>query len=257
MVSFATTRGFGGRNGLEPVSAWFQVAKWQALAVKQVAAETGIASVWSWGWGRWSAGEQDPEKGHAACVWLWARAQSLCDAPKQLGPQFDTSLQDGQLSVLRAAAQCLIGTRVLSNAAIRPAAGADGRPRHGVQRALRAPRRERARHRCRPRGCSKAEQAVIAQSFGGSRAAYVARAARRACVGGGRARRARRRASAGAGAVDAAGRLADRGADPDVLRVVPGALGAPRPVEARSPPGSARRRRASRSPRSRRRASSI
>src|SRR3954463_9193960 len=51
MVSFATTKGFGGRNGLDPVGAWYQVAKWQALAAKQVAAETGIASVWSWGWG--------------------------------------------------------------------------------------------------------------------------------------------------------------------------------------------------------------
>src|SRR5205823_8542736 len=118
MVSFATTKGFGGRNGLVPVGAWYQVAKWQALAVKQVAAETGIASVWSWGWGRWSVGEQDPDKGHAACVWLWARSQSLCDAPTQLGPGFDTSLQDGQLSVLSPAAQCLIGKRVLSNAAI-------------------------------------------------------------------------------------------------------------------------------------------
>ena len=41
MVSFATTKGFGGRNGLEPASAWFQVAKWQSLALQQVAGETG------------------------------------------------------------------------------------------------------------------------------------------------------------------------------------------------------------------------
>ena len=92
MISFATTVGFGGRNGLQPAAAWYQVIKWQALAARQVAAETGIASVWSWGWGRWSAGEQDPDKGHAACVWLWARSASLCDAPRQLGSQFDTSL---------------------------------------------------------------------------------------------------------------------------------------------------------------------
>jgi hypothetical protein len=38
MVSFATTKGFGGRSGLEPVSAWYRVAKWQALAAQQVAA---------------------------------------------------------------------------------------------------------------------------------------------------------------------------------------------------------------------------
>src|SRR5581483_6307120 len=47
MVSFATTKGAGGRNGLEPSSAWFQVAKWQALAAKTVAAETGVGSIWS------------------------------------------------------------------------------------------------------------------------------------------------------------------------------------------------------------------
>jgi hypothetical protein len=109
MVSFASTKGFGGRSGLQPASAWFQVAKWQALAIKQVAAETGIASIWSWGWGRWNPSEQDPEKGHAACVWLWARTSSLCDAPTQLGPAFNTSLQEGQLSVLPTGQQCVIG----------------------------------------------------------------------------------------------------------------------------------------------------
>ena len=118
MVSFSTTKGFGGRNGLQPVGAWYQVAKWQALAARQVAAETGIASVWSWGWGRWSVGEQDPDKGHAACVWLWARDQHLCDAPKQLGPDFDTDLREGQLSVVPSAAQCLIGKRTISDSAI-------------------------------------------------------------------------------------------------------------------------------------------
>ena len=34
MLSFATTHGFGGRNGLEPAEAWYEVAKWQALAVQ-------------------------------------------------------------------------------------------------------------------------------------------------------------------------------------------------------------------------------
>jgi hypothetical protein len=172
MVSFATTKGFGGRNGLEPVSAWFQVAKWQALAVKQVAAETGIASVWSWGWGRWSAGEQDPEKGHVACVWLWARSPSLCDAPKQLGPLFDTSLQDGQLSVLRSGTQCLIGRRVLSNAAIAQLQALTG-DRDTAYSALFERVVESALSPVSTARVLKAERAVIAQSFGGSRAAYV------------------------------------------------------------------------------------
>ena len=173
MVSFATTKGFGGRNGLVPVGAWYQVAKWQALAVKQVAAETGIASVWSWGWGRWSVGEQDPDKGHAACVWLWARSQSLCDAPTQLGPQFDTSLADGQLSALPAAAQCLIGKRTITNAAIAQLQALTG-DRDTAYSALFERFVESDQAPVSTKQVLDAERAVVAQSFGGSRAAYVA-----------------------------------------------------------------------------------
>jgi hypothetical protein len=172
MVSFSTTKGFGGRNGLEPVSAWFQVAKWQALAVRQVAAETGIASVWSWGWGRWSVGEQDPEKGHAACVWLWARNPSLCDAPSQLGPQFDTSLRDGQLDALPAGAQCLIGKRVISDAAIQQLQAVTG-DRETAYSALFERFVESSDAPVPTKRVLDAESAVVAQRFGGSRAAYV------------------------------------------------------------------------------------
>ncbi len=118
MLSFATTKGFGGRNGLEPAEAWYQVAKWQQLAVQQVAAETGIASVWSWGWGEWNVAEQDPDKPYALCSWLWTRSPALCDAPKAIGADFDTSRTEGQLSLLSAGTQCLLGKTALSNAAI-------------------------------------------------------------------------------------------------------------------------------------------
>src|SRR5262249_51577902 len=118
MVSFATTVGFGGRNGLQPASAWYQVVKWQMLALRQVAAEAAVASLWWGGWGRSPPAELDPDKGHAACVWLWTRSPSLCDAPKQLGAGFDASLTEGQLSVLPNGTQCLIGKRRLTNAAI-------------------------------------------------------------------------------------------------------------------------------------------
>jgi hypothetical protein len=171
MVSFATTKGFGGRNGLEPVSAWFQVAKWQSLALQQVAGETGIASVWSWGWGRWSVGEQDPEKGHVACVWLWARSPSLCDAPTQLGPGFDTSLKEGQLNLLPAGAQCLIGKRRLSNAAIAQLQLLTG-DRETAYSALFERLVESDYTPVPTSAVLEAERGVILQSFGGSRAAY-------------------------------------------------------------------------------------
>jgi hypothetical protein len=172
IVSFSTTKGFGGRNGLEPVSAWFQVAKWQSLALQQVAAETGIASVWSWGWGRWSAEELDPQKGHAACVWMWARSPSLCDAPTQLGPGFDTSLKEGQLSLLSAGAQCLIGRRELTNAALQQLQLLTG-DRETAYSALFERLVESDQAPVPTSAVLVAERAVIAQSFGGSRGAYV------------------------------------------------------------------------------------
>ncbi len=173
MISFATTVGFGGRNGLEPVGAWFQVAKWQALAVKQVAAETGIASVWSWGWGRWSVGEQDPDKGHAACVWLWARDQHLCDAPRQLGPDFDTDLREGQLSVVPAAAQCLIGKRTISDSAIAQLQALTD-DRETAYSALFERFVESNQTPVSTKLVLAAEQEVIRHTFDGSRSAYVA-----------------------------------------------------------------------------------
>jgi hypothetical protein len=173
MVSFATTVGFGGRNGLEPVGAWYQVIKWQALAARQVAAETGIASVWSWGWGRWSVGEQDPNKGHAACVWLWARSPSLCDAPKQLGAQFDTSLTEGQLSLLSRSTQCLIGRRALTVGAIDQLQTLTG-DRETAYSAAYERIVESTYTPVPTSAVLAAERAVVAQRFNGSRTAYVA-----------------------------------------------------------------------------------
>ncbi|HEY3542624.1 MAG TPA: hypothetical protein VGK79_08780 [Gaiellaceae bacterium] len=173
MISMATTKGFGGRNGLEPVGAWYQVIKWQALAARQVAAETGIASVWSWGWGRWSVGEQDPDKGHAACVWLWARSASLCDAPKQLGPEFETSLREGQLSLLSAHTQCLIGKRALTTGSIDQVQAVTG-DRETAYSAVYERIVESTYTPVPTSAVLAAEQAVIKQSFGGSRSAYVA-----------------------------------------------------------------------------------
>jgi hypothetical protein len=97
MLSFLSHKGVGGRNGLEPSSAWFQVVKWEALSVKHVAREVGLGSVFSWGWQEWNKREIDPDKPKAACVWLWARARRLCNAPRMLGKGFNRSLGVGQI----------------------------------------------------------------------------------------------------------------------------------------------------------------
>ena len=172
MVSFATTTGFGGRNELQPAEAWYEVAKWQSLAAQQVAAETGIASVWSWGWGEWNAAEQDPDKPYAMCAWLWARSDSLCDAPKAI-VGFNPSRTEGQLSVLPAGAQCLVDKQLLTSAAVSQLAQVTGDPESAYS-ALFERLVENAQQPVPQADVLAAERAVIRQAFRGSRSLYVA-----------------------------------------------------------------------------------
>ena len=70
--------GFQASNrGTMNAVPWFEHVKMQALAAKQVAKETGIGSVWSWGWIARNAAQADPDKEAAACVYLWARDPRL------------------------------------------------------------------------------------------------------------------------------------------------------------------------------------
>lgn len=99
-MQFTSSPGLGARAGLEPASAWLEVVKLEALAVKEVVKEFKLAGVWSWGWAVFSASATpDPDKALAACVWLWARDPGSCSAPKVAGPDFDASLQEGQLEL--------------------------------------------------------------------------------------------------------------------------------------------------------------
>ena len=172
MISFATTKGFGGRSGLEPDEAWYEVAKWQELAAQQVAAETGIASVWSWGWGMWNAAEQDPAKPYALCAWLWSRSPALCNAPKAIGPAFDSSRTEGQLSALTPGLQCVVGKDALSNDAIQKLQLLTG-DRETAYSALFERLVESAQTPVSAAEVNAAERAVIAQAFHGSRTAYL------------------------------------------------------------------------------------
>jgi len=98
-LGFHTNPGQGGRERLKPASAWFNTIKWQVLAARQVSREIPFATIWSWGWGEWTATDRDPDKPAAACVYLWTRDHSLCEAPPVAGPGFDRSLTQGQLNV--------------------------------------------------------------------------------------------------------------------------------------------------------------
>jgi hypothetical protein len=107
MLGFQSRRGTGGREGLNPKQAWYRIVKLEALAARLVAHETGIGSIWSWGWASWTRAERDPDKEAAACVWLWVRNPSLCDGPAIAGDGFDASLSEGQPP--RGPSVCVVG----------------------------------------------------------------------------------------------------------------------------------------------------
>jgi hypothetical protein len=173
MLSFLSEKGIGGRNGLQPASAWFQVVKWEALSAKEVAAELGLGSVFSWGWQEWNRKEVDPDKPKAACVWLWARKRSLCNAPRMLGPHFDRSLTAGQI-LLRRGTLCRtdgIGSVGARGVASLQALTGDRDAALSVlfQRLI-----ETSERRVSRRAVLAAEHEVVGGSFHGRRSAYVA-----------------------------------------------------------------------------------
>ena len=172
MLGFQTRPGTGGRERLRPSSAWFQTVKWQALAARQVARETGIATVWSWGWATWSEAARDDDKDEAACVYLWARNPSLCDGPAVAGPGFEASLTEGQIRLARGQQCSLLGRSIRSGAlaALQRVTG----DREVAFTVLLARLAESSHTPVSTARVLAAERAVIALRFAGSAAAYRA-----------------------------------------------------------------------------------
>jgi hypothetical protein len=173
MLSFLSEKGVGGRNGLQPASAWYQVVKWQALSAKEVAAELHLGSVFSWGWQEWNARERDPAKPKAACVWLWARTRTLCNAPHILGPHFDRSLTEGQIVLAHGtvcSAEDVGAVSVRAVASLQALTGdRDAALSAMFERVVEVAERPVSRH-----ALLAAEREVVADSFHGSRGAYLA-----------------------------------------------------------------------------------
>ena len=171
-LQFQSAPGTGGRQGLQPRSAWLEFVKLQALAAKQVAAETKIEGVWSWGWPSFSAAGNDPDKGAAACVYLWTRDQRLCDAPSVAGRSFDTSLTEGQVS-LPANVRCTFDAgRILKSDVSRAATitgDLDSASTALLQRVVL-----RKQQPVDPVTVLSAERAIVRDRFGGSVARYRA-----------------------------------------------------------------------------------
>ena len=173
MLSFLSHRGVGGRNALQPASAWYQVVKWEALSAKQVAAELGLGSVFSWGWQEWNPREVDPDKPDAACVWLWARQRSLCNAPRRLGKSFDRSLTEGQIRLTHGAVCRVEGIGSIGAQSVGSLETLTG-DRDAALSALFERIVEASERPVSHRAVLAAEQEVIQSSFHGSRSAYLA-----------------------------------------------------------------------------------
>jgi hypothetical protein len=173
MLSFLSQKGVGGRNGLEPSSAWFQVVKWEALSAKQVARETGLGSVFSWGWQEWNKKEMDPDKPKAACVWLWGRTRSLCNAPRMLGKGFNRSVTAGQIILPHGTVCRVEGIGALSGGAVTSLQALTGDRDAAVsalfERLVESSERSVSRH-----AVLAAQREVIGDAFNGSRTAYLA-----------------------------------------------------------------------------------
>jgi hypothetical protein len=176
MIGFQTGTGVGGREGLRPRSRWFEVAKLQAFAAATVAKELKLAHVWSWGWAMRDDRSRDPDKTYAACVWLWARSPSLCDAPALLGNELDTDRTAGQIN-LPAGVRCTYkGTPLRSSdvaALARTTSDGELAMTALVERAL-----ERERTDVSSADILAVERNIVTARFGGSRSAYGAALAR-------------------------------------------------------------------------------
>lgn len=171
-LQFQSAPGQGGRQGLQPRRAWLEFVKLEALAAKQVAAETRLQGVWSWGWPTFSAAGADPDKPAAACVYLWARDRNLCDGPAVAGVGFDASLDEGQIA-LPAGVRCTFDAgRILKSDVARTAAVTGDRG--SAASALLERTVLRAESPVDPETVLAAERAIVRHRFAGSAARYRA-----------------------------------------------------------------------------------
>jgi len=171
-LGFFSKGSAGGREGLSD-EKWFRIVKWQARAVRQVALETKVASVISWGWASYSQSARDmPDTPATACVYLWARdpQAGLCDGPRAAGPRFNADLSDGQLELPRGA-RCVVGAKTLSAGSVSALTRVTGDAAIAFSVAY-----ARAAEAVTPVSAAKvaaAEKRVIRLRFGGSRSKYL------------------------------------------------------------------------------------
>ncbi len=175
-LGFHTNPGRGGRERLQPASAWFNHVKLQVQAAKQVSREIPFATIWSWGWGEWTATDRDPDKPAAACVYLWTRDPNLCAGPVMAGLGFDDRLTVGQLNV-SPGAQCTTPWGPLRNRELAGVARVTG-DREVAYTSLFARLVLKGYVKVKRKELRAAERAIVRYRFGGSGAAYRSALAR-------------------------------------------------------------------------------
>jgi hypothetical protein len=172
-MQFQSAPGTGGREGLQPRSAWLEMVKLHALAVRRVSKELKTHSIWSWGWATYSQAGIDPDKSEAVCVWLWARDQSLCSGPGAAGPAMDASLTVGQLENLAPGVVCELPAGAIRKSAVDPLARALGDRDIAASVVLeRLVLQQEVQ--LDARAVLGAELAFVEDHFGGSQARYLA-----------------------------------------------------------------------------------
>jgi hypothetical protein len=174
VLGFFSKGTFGGREGIQPDENWYRIVKWQARAARQVAGETKIASVISWGWATYSQSARDVSDLPAtACVYLWARdpGAGFCDGPAAAGPRFDADLAEGQL-IFPAGARCLVNGQRLEAGAVSALSRVTGDP--SVAFSIVYGRAAEAVRPVSPAQVAAAERRVVKLRFRGNRARYLA-----------------------------------------------------------------------------------
>ncbi|MBD0339155.1 MAG: hypothetical protein ICV67_07715 [Thermoleophilia bacterium] len=169
------SRGFaGGREGIAPDENWYRIVKWHARAAREVAGETKIASIVSWGWAPYSQSARDLSDVPAtACVYLWARdpGARFCDGLRAAGPRFEADLREGQL-VFPGGARCVTNGRRLSAGEVAALSRVTGDP--SVAFSIVYGRAAENITRVSPAQVATAERRIVRLRFGGSRGRYLA-----------------------------------------------------------------------------------
>ena len=170
VLAFQTRRGSGGREGLEPAGAWFEVAKLQALAAKHIARELRLGYVVSWGWGFFNEQARDPDKLGAGCVWLWARDPSLC-RPTRCPSGSTATSRAGQID-LRSGVRCALGDATITTNEIAALARVT-RDADAALTILYARLVQQQATSIGPGDARAAERVIVQRRFGGSREQYL------------------------------------------------------------------------------------